>query len=341
MGADLGLLQPWWLLALPLPLVWLAWRRRRPRPWPTLLPPMTLRYPLLSIVSGDRDPQDSTASAMADRLVAAALMLAVITLAQPVRHVGSIPSAAASEPVDLVIVAGTAISMALRDYVVEGERVDRMTLTRRLLDRFVADFRGRRIGLVVLGDQSALWLPLTRDKAVVRDAIARLRTTIVGRLADTGAALQLVNDRFGDTADKVVVLVTDGGLQLGATSPQAAARQLAAGGNTLYVIGIGASDPADYGGDVGGLIYEPIDPAALTEVAEAGGGRFFHARDVDDFSAALSAIESAHRRPMAPSPAQRVVESWYPVPLGAAMLLLLAAASKPRTDRAQGRRAGA
>lgn len=337
MGADIGLLQPWWLLALPLPLVWLAWRRRRPRPWPAFVPPMALRYPLLGVIKDADRHADGARPNAPDRLVAVAMMLAVIALAQPVRYVGSVESGAASEPVDLVIVAGTAISMTLRDYVVDGERVDRMTLTRRLLDRFVADFQGRRIGLVVLGNPPALWLPLTSDKTAVRDAIARLRTTMVGRLSDTGAALQLVHERYGGVADKVVVLVTDGGLQLGTTAPQAAARTLAAGGNTLYVIGIGASDPADYGGDVGGLIYEPIDPASLTAVAEAGGGRFFHARDVDGFSAALSVIESAHRRPVASSPTQRLVEPWYPLPLVAAMLALLAAASQPRTDRAQAR----
>jgi Ca-activated chloride channel family protein len=341
MGAEFGLLQPGWLLALPLPLFWLVWRRRQPRPWLTLLPPIALRYPLLGIIKGEDRCADGTRRNAPDRLVAVAIMLAVIALTQPVRYVGSVESEAASEPVDLVIVAGTAISMTLRDYVIDGERVDRMTLTRRLLDRFVADFQGRRIGLVVLGNPPALWLPLTSDKNVVRDAIARLRTTMVGRLSDTGAALQLVHEGYGSVADKVVLLVTDGGLQLGATSPQAAARALAAGGNTLYAIGIGASDSADYGGDVGGLIYEPIDPAALTEVAEAGGGRFFHARDVDDFRAALSVIELAHRRPVAPSPTQHVVEPCYPVPLGAAMLLLLAAASKPRANRARTRGAGA
>ena len=134
MGADLGLLQPWWLLALPLPWAWLAWRRRRPRPWPTLLPAMTLRYPLLRVIAGEDRYAHGALSDTADRMVAFAMMLAVIALAQPVRYVGSVESEAASEPVDLVIVAGTAISMTLRDYVVDGERVDRMTLTRRLLD---------------------------------------------------------------------------------------------------------------------------------------------------------------------------------------------------------------
>ncbi|MCB1787051.1 MAG: VWA domain-containing protein [Chromatiaceae bacterium] len=335
MGADIGLLQPWWLLALPLPLAWLAWRRRRPRPRLTILQPMTLRFPLLRMIKTEDRNADGARSRIAERMFALAMVFAVIALTQPVRFVGNVEVETASEPVDLVLVVGTPISMVLRDYVVDGERVDRMTLTRRLLDRFVDNFQGRRIGLVVLGRPPALWLPLTSDKTVVRDAIERLRTTMLSRVSDTGAALQLVNDGFGDTADKVVVLVTDGSLQLGAISPNAAARTLAAGGNTLYVIGIGASDPADYGGDVGGLIYEPIDPAALSEVAAAGGGRFFHARDVGGFEAALTVIESAHRKPVMPSPAQRVVQPWYPVPLGAAMLLLLTASLKRRTVRTQ------
>jgi Ca-activated chloride channel family protein len=211
-NAEFGLLQPYWLLLLPLPLVWLAWRRRHPRPWPIVLSPLALRYPLLSIVAGDDEPVGSPRLAAGDRWVAIAMMLAVIALAQPVRYVGNIASIAASEPVDLVVVAGTAISMTLRDYVIDGERVDRMAMTRHLLDRFVAEFQGQRIGLVVLSNPPALWLPLTTDKRVVRDAIARLRTVMIGRLSDTGAALQLVNDNFGDTDDKVVVLVTDGGL---------------------------------------------------------------------------------------------------------------------------------
>jgi hypothetical protein len=108
----------------------------------------------------------------------------------------------------------------------------------------------------------------------------------------------------------------------------------------LYVIGIGASDPADDGGDVGGLIYEPVDPAALTRIATAGGGRFFHVKDADAFKAALSVIESSHRKPVAPSPTRRLVEPWYPVPLGAAMLLMLAAGLRAQTSQTGGKERG-
>lgn len=323
MFTDLGLVQPLWLMLLPLPLLWLKWRRHHPPASSTMSMPLAMRYPLLRVIRTSPGVAKTTGSGTADVMICAALLLVVLALAQPVRYTGTIKTAEASEPVDLVIVAGTAISMTLRDYVVGGEPVDRMSITRRLLDGFVAGYRGRRIGLVVLGNPPALWLPLTDDKAVVRDAISRLRPVLGGRLSDMGATLRLVDARFGAAGEKVVVLVTDGGLQLGATSPETAARALGAAGSTLYVIGIGSGDQGAGGTDPGGLIYEPIDTAFLQALAEAGGGAFFHARDTDAFSAALSTIESRHRRPGTGSLTGRLLEAWYPLPLGLAMALLL------------------
>jgi len=340
MEAELGLLQPGWLLLLPLPLVWLRWRHRRPRAWPTLIEPPAIRYPLLPVVrAAAADGAAAARPVRGERLFAIALLLFIVALAQPVRYTGGLAGEATSEPIDLVIVAGTAISMTLQDYVVDGQRVDRMTMMRRLLDRFVVDYRGRRLGLVVLGNPPALWLPLTSDKGVVRDAVARLRPVLGGRLSDMGATLRLVSEGFHHDREKIVVLVTDGGLQLGDTAPQAAARALADGGDVLYVIGIGSGDPATDASVAGGLIYEPIDPGFLQGLADAGGGTFFHAQDSQAFVAALSTIESHHRRPQPVSPAEPLVSPWYPLPLGLAMVLLLFVAARPpgavrRRDRA-------
>ena len=329
MDAEFGLLQPWCLLLLPLPLIWLRWRRRRPRAWPAVVQPLAIRYPLLSAVRASEGGGSRKTSAAADAVVAAALVLFIAALAQPVRYTGEVADETKSEPVDLVIVAGTSISMTLQDYVVDGRRVDRMRMMRHLLDRFIADYRGRRIGLVVLGNPPALWLPLTSDKGAVRDAVSRLRTALGGRLSDMGATLQLVSRRFHDDSGKVVVMVTDGGLQLGDTDPLVAARALAENGDTLYVVGIGASDPGVDASATGGLIYEPIDPAFLQRLAAAGGGAFFHAQDAGAFAAALSTIESRHRRPQPKPATQRLADPWYPLPLGLAMLLLLLVAARP------------
>ncbi|MCU7800617.1 MAG: VWA domain-containing protein [gamma proteobacterium symbiont of Lucinoma myriamae] len=70
--------------------------------------------------------------------------------------------------------------MSLSDYEINGQIIDRLTLTRQLLDGFVSDYSGQRIGLVTLGNPPAIWLPLTSDKIIVQDAISRIRTFLGG-----------------------------------------------------------------------------------------------------------------------------------------------------------------
>lgn len=286
-----------------------------------------MRHPLLALMraeSADRpDP-----SASADRLVAAALLLCLLALAQPVRYQGGTDAGPASRPVDLVIIAGTAITMSLRDYVLDGQRIDRMTVARRLLDGLVEQYQGRRIALVVLGDPPALWLPLTTDKAAVRDALTRLRPVLGGRLSDTGAALRLVAEAFPGNGEVAVVMVTDGGLQLGAVAPLPAARSLATQGYSLYVIGVGSTDATAEQDEAMGLIHQPINSDFLDQLAQQGGGRYYHARDIDTYRAALTEIEAHHRRPITQTTAERPFEPWYPLPLGLAMALLLLAATR-------------
>ena len=85
MDAELGLLQPWWLLLLPLPWLWLRWRRHRQQAWPSLLPRLAVHYPPLSHLPEEL-PQTSVRSPgqWCDRLTAMALTLLLFALAQPV-----------------------------------------------------------------------------------------------------------------------------------------------------------------------------------------------------------------------------------------------------------------
>jgi len=321
---DGGFLQPLWLLLLPLPFVWLYFRYRSHGSWPALVPLVAIKYPLLQSLQTSAEPsQTGAGNHYADKLLTVAMCLMLFALAQPVHYKGDIEVAAESEPVDLVLVVGTAVSMTLRDYVIDQQRVDRMSLTRRLLDDFVADYSGRRIGLVILGNPPMLWMPFTDDKRAVRDAIGRIRTTLGGRLTDMGATLQLVGENFIESKDAVVVVVTDGGLQLGATSPRVAAGQLADLGFSTYVIGIGSTDP-DAGEHVGGgLIYEPIELAPLQQLAEIGGGKLFHVADAGAFRDALDFIEDKHRKPQPAVATERLIAPWSWLPLMIALLLLL------------------
>ena len=57
-----------------------------------------------------------------------------ISLTEPVRIGERLPDPPQER--DIVFIVDTSISMILRDYVLDGKRIDRMTLLKGVLDRF-------------------------------------------------------------------------------------------------------------------------------------------------------------------------------------------------------------
>ena len=324
-------LQPLWLLLAPVTL-WALWRHAPRLDWPPLLPPPALRFPALAHLDADANKRKKNTPPL--RLLAVALLAFIVALAQPVVDTVAVRDQARAEPVDLALLVGTAVTMGLRDYSADGKRMTRMAMLKALLDDFVIAYSGRRLGLVALGDPPAVWLPLTPDKAVARDAIARLRTGLGGRLSDTGGALKLLADDFfaatSQDAERIVVLVTDAGMQLGSLSPEQGARRLARQGVTLHTIAIGGNETARR--DPTGLLYTPVDFSLMERLAALGHGKAFRATDSAAMRAALREIERMHRQP-APPRARQLFRPLYPWFIGAAMLLLLVALLAPRSAR--------
>jgi Ca-activated chloride channel family protein len=317
---DLGLLAPAWLLALPF--AWLLpwWLGRRGGHLPMLFAPLAVRHPGAGVHA-----TEAPGGGAPDRrhwLALPVLALLCVALAEPVRYGPPLPAKA--PPLDIVLVVDVSVSMTLRDYQVDGERVDRLTMAKRLLDRFAARFGGERLALVVLGRPSAIWSPPTADRALVRHLLGRLQLTMAGRNAAIGDALALTAERFGSERLPIVVLISDAAYPLGRLSPLEGADRLAAAGMTLYSIAIGSADAAAAGAERGGLIFAATDLALLEAMAERTGGRLFHAVDAQVMAEALDRIESIHRDalPEAESPRQRL--PLYPWPLGLALFILAA-----------------
>ncbi|HFD86995.1 MAG TPA: VWA domain-containing protein [Gammaproteobacteria bacterium] len=324
MTADFHFLQPWWFLLLPLPFLWWLHQRRSAAQWPALWSPLTLRFPSLAHLQGLEKNGDAAnqRSRWPDHLLLLSLIFSILALSQPVKNSALVHDKKSAEPVDLILLVGTAVTMDLRDYMANGERVSRMTMVRQLLDEFVEDYSGQRIGLVILGDPPAIWLPLTTDKSVVKNAISRIRTTLGGRLSDTGGALELIARQFNSPDKKVVVLVTDAGLQLGSHSPEEGAALLAKKNMKLYTIAIGSADPE--AGEKGStrLIYEPVNIGLMKKLAAIGHGKMFQALDTATMQQALSTIETNERQPARPATSYQLVTPLYPWPLALALCLL-------------------
>ncbi|MGV6816063.1 MAG: vWA domain-containing protein [Thiotrichales bacterium] len=318
---DYALLQPLWLLLIPFMFVWLVLRKTA-LSWPRLVTGFALRYPLLgqiplktSAITSDKQ--------RAQLPLLSAFILLIIALAQPVHFSQPIKSEDNNKPVDAVLVVSTAISMRLQDYQFKDSSVSRLAIAQRFLQSFIEAFSGERLALVVMGTPSTLWLPLTSDRQVVEAAVNRLRPVLGGRLADMGAALRLVAAMDKTSREKIILLVTDGGLQTGKVSPEEAARKIHAHGYSLNIIGIGAPKGKPIAQEPGSLIYQSIDRKFLRGIAEAGGGEFFHIQNPAEFSQVIKQIESALKQDALVDPVLRLQHPLYPWFVGIALMLLL------------------
>jgi Ca-activated chloride channel family protein len=185
---------------------------------------------------------------------------------------------------------------------------------------------GTRIGLVAFSGIAGLLVTPTTDKNALLDAIDTLRTsrgtaigqailTSIDAIAENNPDVAATGIDLGDAAPGVtgdyepdtIVVLTDGSNTTG-VDPAVAAAQAAARRVRVFTIGFGTTEPAqmmctadqlsgdaDFGrggpggggfGRFGGRNQE-IDEAALTEVADTTGGRYFRAEDAGQLSDVL------------------------------------------------------
>ncbi len=294
MSTEFYFAEPLWFIATVCVIAWFIFTHHKPLHTPHITQAIQVFYPLLNAL---KQPQKTTTEHNSRFAFSLIIVLLSISLAQPgiKKAISYTPNQ--QQNVDLMLVVNTSVSMVLRDYQEPDkhgilQQFDRMEKTKRILQQLVSRFKGQRIGLVILGRPAAVWLPLTSDMEQIQFAIQHLKTTLGGRTNDIGASLQLVAEQFetASTYQQKVLLVNDGYLQLGSTSPLHSIRQLAQRNITVHTLAIGSPQRPEYSLGVGHLIYSPVDLSLMRSLAKAGNGKMIHAwknQTVDELLAAI------------------------------------------------------
>ena len=168
----------------------------------------------------------------------------------------------------------------------------------------ISDFASRRgqdaIGLIAVGQEAALLLPLTTDR---QSLYSRLDALAIGELGDgtalgTGLALAAYHINKAQAPRRAVVLITDGENNAGEIHPETAAAMLGEIGVSLWVIGVGSSGiiPIDYVDPLSrmrrtGTFESRYDPQVLKNIALKAQGHWIHAPQAEAFSAAFSQLD--------------------------------------------------
>lgn len=313
------------LLALVAVYLWLRWPRR------TRAPRRSIALPTLALL-------DEVPRAGRERwlwlpvlLRVVALALIVLAIARP-QSPGDVRDERLSGR-NIVLVLDISSSMKATDL----GAASRLETAKRVLTDFVRARHGDFIGLVVFASHPFTQAPLTDDDGVLAELIARAD---IGLLADgtaIGSALAMAENKLKDLPRNsgVIVLVTDGGNNVGNPDPLTAASLARAIGVRIYAVGVGAvsAGPAQLTERDAwwrrGMAraredsaFSSSDEMALRQVAAVSGGVYYRAADADALRAVVERIDQLEKSEIE----VHDVRSWreHFVPLVVAALLLLA-----------------
>ncbi len=191
---------------------------------------------------------------------------------------------------DIIIAIDVSNSMLAEDL-----RPNRLERAKQAVNHLVDKLEGDRIGIIVFAGEAYTQLPITTDYGAAKLFLSTIEPDIVPRQGTAiGAAIDLAATSFSDTTKKhsAIIVITDG--ENHEDNAVDAAKKAAEQGIKIYTIGMGSPNGAPipvynngarvgYKQDQGGnTVMTKLDPAMLSDIADAGKGRFIRATDSDD-----------------------------------------------------------
>ncbi len=269
---------PWLILVLPLPLL-LRWLLPAHKP----AQQSALKVPFLEDFGNGTVDKVKPQQQWPLLLAIIAWILLVLACTRP-QWLGE-PIEQAVSGRDLMLAVDVSGSMDEKDFIIDKQRVDRLTATKQVASEFIRRRVGDRIGLVLFGTTAYLQTPLTFDRKTV---VTLLNEAFIGITDDEpatsiGDAIGLAVKRLKDQQAKsrVLILLTDGANTAGEVSPLRAAQLAADHQLKIYTIGIGA-DEMIIRSLFGSRRVNPsrdLDERTLKAIAKKTGGQYFRARN--------------------------------------------------------------
>ncbi len=230
-----------------------------------------------------------------------ALALGILALARPqIQHAHSTAEASG---IDLMLALDVSGSMSSLDFREHDAAVDRLTIVKSVVSKFIENRPNDRIGMVAFAGRPYLVSPLTLDHDYLLENLDRVRIGSIEDGTAIGSAVGASVNRLRDqpAKSKVLVLLTDGVNNAGSVQPELAAAAAKALGVRVYTIGVGSRGEApmpvvEKDGTTRTVMTKvDVDEATLKHIADATGGRFFRATDTDSLKQIYAAIDGMEK----------------------------------------------
>ena len=268
------LADPWVLLLLPVPLLAMRLLRARSREGGALVVPEGIGGALIAAGHGGAGEAERRLGRV---LVWAVWALVLLALAGP-RSLAPVSALKVSGR-DLAVVLDLSGSMVRDDFYLDGEQITRLEAVTTVGAEFARRRGGDRVALIVFGSEAYYAAPFTFDVEAVARRIEEATIGISGRATNISDGLGLALKRMANSeaASRVVILLSDGSNNAGATNPRGVADLAAGMGVRVHTIALGPKDKAEAEEGERGV----VDAETLRAIAAISGGESFRVRTTE------------------------------------------------------------
>ncbi|WP_299508023.1 VWA domain-containing protein [uncultured Roseobacter sp.] len=278
------LADPWILLALPLPLLAMRLLGAAQMAGGAIKVPDRIGGALLA---ADRGRAGVTGLQVRQGLLWAIWVLMLLAVSGP-RDLAPV-SALKVTGRDLAIVLDLSGSMVRDDFHLDDRQITRLEAVTTVGADFARRRGGDRVALIVFGSEAYYASPFTFDVEAIARRIEGATIGISGRATNISDGLGLAVKRMAESAaaSRVVILLSDGVNNAGATNPRGVAELAAGMGIRVHTIALGPKDLSTAELGERGV----VDAATLRAISDISGGESFRVRTTDDLAAVAQALD--------------------------------------------------
>lgn len=309
--------QPLWLLLLPLlglAFLFQLWREKRGNS-------PVMQFPGLEKLRDAGFGADRALLLIPRWLRWGALVLFVLALSAPRFLV--IETEAESKGIDVILALDVSESMLQKDF--SGE--SRLDAARKVARSFVLRRTNDRIGLVVFRGRGYTQCPLTLDHEVLAMLIDRLSPEMIqdeGTAIGTAILISLNRLKVSESAQKVIILITDGENNTGEVWPSTAAELAMRNGIRIYAVNTAFAVTGDRSGPTGqGESHRALDDETLRAIARMTGGGYYRAEDPSAMQKTVTAIGRLEKKRLSGHVREHRTSLFFHLVFAAIVLLLL------------------
>lgn len=247
-------------------------------------------------------------------------LLLIVAAMRPVWYLTPTPFESTGR--DMLLSVDLSGSMQKPDMRVQGQAVDRLSALKFVVNDFIAQRQGDRMGLIAFGTEAFMVSPLTYDLNALQQLLNEMEIGMAGNNTAIGDSIGLAikHLRHSDNRKAVLVLLTDGANNAGALDPIEAAQQAQQQGLVIHTVAFGGEENLIRHNERNISSAMDIDLTALETISALTGGETFFASRTDQLAEIYRRIDEIELSEFTVNQYRARTELFH-WPLGAALIL--------------------